>query len=220
MRSAALLALALVSLAGCSGNAPPPPPASPPPQADAVPAPVDDIAQQDEIVDPIADGTDGEGDPEPTPPEYDPAPWSGAKLAAGAVAGPYLQEWRKAQNRARCAPLAPADLGEHGGATPRRANFSGGWAVAYDEPGLRSAFGIAGAGVVVDEDDGEYPWPDGIAWADGSRAGYGLEGGTGPGHLAYLRVEGQGCLYNVWSKHGEAHLLELLSQLRFVEIAG
>ena len=79
-----------------------------------------------------------------------------------------------------------------------------------------SAFGIAGAGIEADDDD-QYQWPYAIDWADGSHAGYGLEGGTGPGHLAYLRIQGQGCLYNVWSKHGEAHLVSLLESLRYVE---
>ena len=55
-----------------------------------------------------------------------------------------------------------------------------------------------------------------MAWADGSVAHYGLEGGTGPGHLAYLVLDGQGCVYNAWSQHGEAHLLAFLASLRRV----
>ena len=54
------------------------------------------------------------------------------------------------------------------------------------------------------------------ATADGSTAGYGPEGGTGPAQLAYLRIAGQGCLYNVWSRLGRAHLEQLLGALRFV----
>jgi hypothetical protein len=90
--------------------------------------------------------------------------------------------------------------------------------VAYDEPGLRSAFGIAGAGIEA-TGAGDSIWPDSITWADGSIASYGLEGGTGPGHLAYLEIEGQRCLYNVWSKLGEEHLLALLGKLRRVQAA-
>jgi hypothetical protein len=33
-----------------------------------------------------------------------------------------------------------------------------------------------------------------------------------------VEIAGQGCLYNVWSNLGEAHLLHLLSSLRKVEI--
>src|SRR5207342_2152158 len=69
---------------------------------------------------------DGEGEPEslpdgvaPTPPEYDPAPWSAAPLAAADVPAVYLQQWRKADNRVTCAVLAPAtDIGD---AKPRAA---------------------------------------------------------------------------------------------------
>jgi hypothetical protein len=177
------------------------------PEADGdVPADVDaDVAD------------DGEGEPEPTPPEFDPAPWSAEKLAAADVPAQYVQEWRKADNRATCAPLAPLPAFVDADAKPRRANFSGGWAVAYDRPGDRSAFGVAGAGVEAGGDtyDG---WEGHVAWADGSHAGYGLEGGTGPSHLAFLQVEGQGCLYNVWSHRGEAHLVALLQALRFVDV--
>ncbi len=54
--------------------------------------------------------------------------------------------------------------------------------------------------------------------ADGSSAGYGPEGGTGPSDLAYLRIQGQECLYNVWSRLGRAHLEHLLESLRFVAV--
>jgi hypothetical protein len=132
------------------------------------------------------------------------------------VPAQYLTQWQRADNRDSCAPVAPVDLGEGVGARPRAANFSGGWAVAYDTPDLRSAFGIAGAGITASGDtfDG---WDEAIAWADGSHASYGLEGGTGPGHLAYLEIAGQQCLYNVWSNLGSAHLVHLLESLRFVE---
>jgi hypothetical protein len=200
MRPTAIVMSCVLVLAACSRTAPDTPAAAEP---SATPAEVAPVATPPQ-------------DPEPTPPEFDPAPWSTARLAAVDVPAVYAQQWRKADNRASCALVAFSDLGEGAGAKPRAANFSGGWAVAYDRPGERSAFGIAGAGVLAGGDtyDG---WPDAIAWADGSHANYGLEGGTGPGHLAYLEIAGQGCLYNVWSKLGDAHLVHLLESLRFVD---
>jgi len=58
-----------------------------------------------------------------------------------------------------------------------------------------------------------------------SHAGYGYEGLSSTGEageplLAYLFIDGQGCMYNVWSCRGEEHLLSLISQLRFVEGLG
>jgi hypothetical protein len=128
----------------------------------------------------------------------------------------YRTEWQRAENRASCALLVPAALGDGAGAVPRAAVFSGGWAVAYDRSGQRSLFGVAGSGTTPDSTTYD-AWPHKIKWADGSSAGYGPEGGTGPNQLAYLRVAGQRCLYNVWSRLGVAHLEYLLSQLRFVE---
>jgi hypothetical protein len=153
----------------------------------------------------------------PTPPSSSPpaAPWSAARLKATDVPRFYPEQWRRAENRTSCAMIAPAALGEGEGATPRAATFSGGWAVAYDTPGIRSAFGVAGAGSSAS--DPTYEWPDNIHWADGSSVTYGPEGGSGPNQLAYLRIAGQGCLYNVWSRLGRDHLEYLLGQLRFVE---
>jgi hypothetical protein len=126
-----------------------------------------------------------------------------------------MQEWRAAPNRERCAAIAPVDTGPPN-ATARGATFSGGWAVAYDLEDLRSAFGIAGTGVSA-ADPTYSEWPYSRTWRDGSSAGYGPEGGTGPNQLAYLRIAGQGCLYNVWSRIGREHLEELLERLRFVD---
>lgn len=151
-----------------------------------------------------------------TPPAPPPAPWSGAGLAAVEVPGVYPRVWRAAENRAECALLAPAALPAGGGAaTPRPATFSGGWGVAYDLPELRSAYGVAGTGAEAAGPSYE-GWPNRIVWADGGSAEYGPEGGTGPNQLAYLRIPGQRCLYNVWSRLGQAHLEELLQSLRFV----
>lgn len=60
-------------------------------------------------------------------------------------------------------------------------------------------------------------WPHRVECADGSRAGYGPDGGTGPNWLAYLRIPGQRCLYNVWSREGKEPLEALLRSLRFVD---
>lgn len=145
-----------------------------------------------------------------------PAPWLGAPLPASSVAPVYLEQWDRAANRGSCALVVFAEPGTVGqGATPRAATFSGGWAVAYDLPNLRSAFGVAGAGVSAGEPAYD-EWPYRMRWADGSTAGYGPEGGTGPNLLAYLRITGQDCLYNVWSRLGRAHLEHLLASLRFV----
>lgn len=149
-------------------------------------------------------------------PKTQPAPWSAAALSASEVPGVYTTEWRAAKNRETCALIAPSALGEYANAKPRRANFSGGWAVAYDLPNQRSAFGIAGTG--SNASDPSYAnWPNAMSWSDGSNVGYGPEGGTGPNQLAYLRVNGQGCLYNVWSSISKEHLEELLQSLRLVE---
>lgn len=148
----------------------------------------------------------------PSPP---PAPWSQPALSRSALPGVYVQEWRKAENRESCALIAPRSLGEYASANPRAATFSGGWAVAYDLPGTRSAFGVAGTGAV--SQGATYQWPYGRSWRDGSSAGYGPEGGSGPNELAYLRIAGQRCLYNVWSRISRDHLLWLIDQLRCVE---
>ena len=148
-------------------------------------------------------------------PSAPPAPWSAAPLPAAAVPAVYAAEWRKAPNRETCALVAPRALGDGEGAVPRAATFSGGWAVAYDRAGLRSAFGVAGTGSAA-ADPAYRDWPRALRWADGSSAEYGPEGGSGPNELAYLRIAGQRCLYNVWSRLGRAHLERLLAELRFV----
>lgn len=137
-------------------------------------------------------------------------------LKSSQVPAVYIREWRKAQNRKHCAPLALTGL-NHDGVTPRRASFSGGWGIAYDLPGQRSVYGVAGAGVDAEPfTPGVFPFEKN--WSDGSKAYYGLEGGTGPGYLAYLKVAGQRCLYNVWSKQGKEHLEDMLDHLKLVRV--
>ncbi|HYD54624.1 MAG TPA: hypothetical protein VEA99_18465 [Gemmatimonadaceae bacterium] len=162
------------------------------------------------------------GDPAPAPPRPDLAPWIGSSLREGDVPAVYLGQWGAAPNRATCALLAPRAVPPASGvdaarATPRAATFAGGWAVAYDLPETRSAFGVAGTGSAANAPGTYDQWPHERRWADGSRAAYGPEGGTGPNQLAYLTIPGQGCLYNVWSRLGRAHLEALLASLRFVQ---
>lgn len=147
-----------------------------------------------------------------------------------------LAEWRKADNRTTCAPLSFSAGAEQG--TARRATFSGGWAVAWDTPGVRSAYGIAGTGSLpADQDDAKSQrarlaaqWPYFRELPQLPRpafAGYGVEGagdyssddpaGTSVNSLAYVRVGGQDCDYNVWSRLGRAHLETLLDSLRTIE---
>lgn len=152
-------------------------------------------------------------------PAREAAPWSGAPLRASEVPAVYATAWGAAANRDSCALLAPDSLpAAMRVATPRRATFSGGWGVAYDLPATRSAFGVAGAGTSAWAGDVYDAWPHRMEWADGSRAGYGPEGGAGPNWLAYLRIPGQRCLYNVWSREGKAPLEALLRSLRFVDV--
>ncbi|OCC23671.1 hypothetical protein MB02_10945 [Croceicoccus estronivorus] len=145
-------------------------------------------------------------------------------------------EWSNAENRAACAPVTFTDAGGIA-FNARRAEFSGGWAVAFDLPGTRSAFGIAGTGLLPDDRDDpaaqerrlKAQWPHFRRLPDLPQpafAGYGLEGaraypadapdGVGSQSLAYLRIGGQQCLYNVWSKLGRAHLETLLDSLRML----
>ena len=164
-----------------------------------------------------AGGAGGAPDPSPPPaPSLPPAPWAAARLPAASVPEVYHDEWTRALNRRTCALIAPADLGAGAGARPRAAQFSGGWAVAYDTPEQRSAFGVAGTGSEASAPRYD-EWPSRLEWSDGSTAGYGPEGGSGPNQLAYLEIEGQGCLYNVWSRLGARHLEHLLGRLRFVQ---
>ena len=150
-------------------------------------------------------------------PQSSRAPWAAAPLKAADIPRVYGEQWRGAENRSTCALFAFSNLGEGASAIPRGATFSGGWAVAYDLPGTRSAFGIAGTGVRA-ADSTYKDWPFTRRWPDGSLAEYGPEGGSGPNQLAYLRIADQGCLYNVWSRLGREHLEHLLDATRRVEL--
>lgn len=145
-------------------------------------------------------------------------------------------QWAKAENRASCAPVGFTDTGGVGG-TARPATFSGGWAVAFDLPDRRSAYGIAGPGLIEADRGPPYPqsrklaeqWPYRMELSQLERpsfAGYGLEGakpysaanprGEGENSLAYVRIHRQQCTYNVWSRLGRVHLETLLRGLQLL----
>lgn len=149
-----------------------------------------------------------------------PPPWAAKSVKAKQVPEVFYSQWYKAENQKKCAILLLTAANKERTAKPRKASFSGGWAVAYDKPNARSAFGIAGTGVLALSQNDAMIFPNLIRWSDGSYASYGLEGGTGPGYLAYVTVAGQGCLYNVWSKQGKRHLETLLLSMRFADKPG
>jgi len=198
-----LLASLLIS---CGGSKPPPPA---PAKAVEPPPPV---AQQEPPPPPPEDKPAEPPPPPPPPPALDPPPWAADALDSAKVPKVYLAELKKAKNKATCPLLVITDVAD--GAKPRAANFDGGWAVAYDTKKVRSAFGVAGAGI---EKGGGPGWPNNIKWSDGSTAGYGPEGGTGPKSLAYVEVSDAGCLYNVCSAMGEEHLVQVIKSLRHVK---
>jgi len=146
------------------------------------------------------------------------------------------EEWAKAENREICAPVAfLSDAGARG--TARRAEFSAGWAVAFDTPAQRSAYGVAGPGPVpadmakaaqqAERLGAQWPYFTTLPnLPTPAFAGYGVEGaedypsdnpgGRGLNSLAYVRVGGQKCTYNVWSRLGRAHLEALMVSLRIL----
>lgn len=129
-----------------------------------------------------------------------------------------VDEWSNAENRTWCSALAIADQSLTEGYTPRAAEFSGGWGLVYDAADLRSAFGVAGAGL-VQKPELATRWPTVQHYADGSVVGYGGEGfdEANPRRLAELVVAGQGCMYQVWSELGDEHLATVIDSLRLVE---
>lgn len=147
-------------------------------------------------------------------------PWSAKKIASKHVSEVYYWQWYRAENQQKCGLIVLTTAKNESTAKPRKANFSGGWAVAYDKPNQRSSFGIAGTGVLALDSNDSKAFPNLVRWSDGSYVSYGLEGGTGPGYLAYVTVAGQACLYNVWSKQGKKHLEQLIIGMRFAEKAG
>ena len=152
----------------------------------------------------------------------EPAPWDAhPALKRSEVSKVYRQQWLRAPSRRQCGLLALAthDLAHYPDAKSRKANFSGGWGVAYDlvsKRGMyfRSAYGVANAGTSSDK---VMPWGEKMRYRDGSLVSYGREGGNPAGKwLAYLYLP-NGCFYNIWSGIGEDHLLEMIQGLRKVK---
>ncbi|MDH3730327.1 MAG: hypothetical protein OES13_04265 [Acidimicrobiia bacterium] len=161
------------------------------------------------------------------------APWTLSPLTLNETPRVLVDQWESAENQLWCSALAPAfALPEAEDAVARAAYFGGGWAVAWDKPNGpgstgtseycedcgRSAFGVAGVGLTVKPNTASR-LPDVLEWPDGSLAGYtglGFEVDN-PKRLAELVVEGQGCIYQVWSHLGDDHLVRLIESLRFVE---
>jgi len=212
-----LMATAALAVAGCDRA-----PRQPPPVTPQTRAAVDEAAPS--AVPPASPVSSPAPEPSSEPP-----------LVAEALV---LGEWERAENRQACAPLAFVSTGQARGA-PRPAAFGGGWGVAFDLPNLRSAYGVAGPGLVAADraPTGEQRERLGKQWPyfrelgalpPPAFTGYGIEGaetypsdnpaGRGLNSLAYVRVGGQQCTYNVWSRLGRSHLEHLLDSLRTVRV--
>ncbi|MEM9188897.1 MAG: hypothetical protein AAGF12_06960 [Myxococcota bacterium] len=225
-RSLRRWAWVVVTLAGCGASqAEPAAEATPPVVEETPPAPPPEVVEQAQ-----ADEAAGFEAADPSLPE---APWAGAPVNSSEVADGLITAWQDAENREWCAPVAPTSIGE---GRARVAEYSGGWSLEFDvrgQPGIRSngracgrcgrsAFGVAGTAMRVDEEDPveaeEHRFRDGSFWR--------LEpneeaSGSGPVALvASIKIRGQECLYQVWSLAGEEALLELVNSLRFVEVSG
>lgn len=147
------------------------------------------------------------------------ASWSKPAINSSQTNAVYYQEWSKSPTKNTCPILAlPKDANSQiKGHSVRRANFSGGWGVAYDLPNERSAYGVANAGVLKAGEQVYNSWPYSVVYQDGSTVGYGHEGGDPSAKwLAYLVIPQNRCFYNVWSAQGQFHLEQMLSELRLV----
>jgi hypothetical protein len=153
--------------------------------------------------------------PETVP--VDPAPWDAEPLSSDDVPAVLAEQWHLAENQLWCSALYPSDLGGVSDATIRAAEFGGGWAVAWDTPAQRSAFGIAGVGLPAWEDIA-VRMPSVVTYGDVA-VGFGGEGfdETATKRMAEFSVPGQLCAYQVWSELGDEHLLTLVDSLRRVE---
>jgi hypothetical protein len=172
------------------------------------------------------------------PPSDVAAPWSAAPLPTAAATAT-VEAWQSdGSPGAECPALAPADLGEGEGATPRATTRGqpGAWWVAYDLPGapgeaeIQSPSRDAGKETfsvsAIELDTGSADrFPHKLRWADGSHGSYGAEGdGTLPmpdgvpyPWLAYINMSGSPCLYQVHTYLGRDHLEHLIRELRLVE---
>ena len=147
------------------------------------------------------------------------APWNNPAIDISATDAIYYQEWMKSDNKSVCPILAlPKQASSHlARHSVRRARFSGGWGVAYDLPNSRSMYGVANTGI-INSDEAAYDWPYNIYYTDGSKVGYGHEGGNPTASwLAYV-VTPNNCMYNVWSAQGKTHLEQMIADLRMVKV--
>ena len=160
------------------------------------------------------------------------APWSGPPMSANEAPRQIWSAWENAANRDVCAPLATRTPGRAAGARARTSELSGGWLVEFDRPGLpgidrqghecdtcgRSVFGIAGTSVAPDsllDADSDVLTP---SYSDGSHAETEVTDADGERVASVtFTVNGQGCVYEVWSLLGPDHLAEIVAGLRFVE---
>ncbi len=153
-------------------------------------------------------------------------------MLRGVAPEPLAEQWFGSANRRWCAGLVPAGLETTRRATVRAAEYPTGWAIAYDlptGPGQepdgsdcadcgRSAFGVVGTGRThaADPVAGD---ANSLLWSDGSRAGWddAPVADSATKRVAEVVVAGQGCVYEVWSNLGEAHLVTVVEGLRLVE---
>lgn len=152
------------------------------------------------------------------------APWRQPAISATAVEAVYSREWAKSETQAKCPLLAlpKTAAAQLANRSVRRANFSGGWGVAYDLPNERSAYGVAHSG--ISEPVGQAAiWQDYHLYNDGTELTYGREGGDPQGKwLAYLTLgiqyspAGEHCFYNIWSQQSKTHLEQIITELRLV----
>ncbi len=146
------------------------------------------------------------------------APWSNSAINNSETDAVYQQEWMRSESKSLCPILAiPSKAASHlTGHTVRRANFSGGWGVAYDLPNIRSAYGVANVGT-ANLDDTFNAWPYNITYQDGSILGYGHEGNDpSENWLAYLIIPQNNCFYNIWSTQSKEHLEKIILDLRII----
>src|SRR4051812_16147325 len=66
-----------------------------------------------------------------TPDTLDAAPWSAEPVARTAAPRSLMQTWRRADNHAWCAPLAPVSDRSKRGAHARAGKLDGGWSLEF-----------------------------------------------------------------------------------------
>lgn len=153
------------------------------------------------------------------PPSAIPESWRLTPITASETDSVYKTEWNKSEIGRKCPLLAlPSTANSHLiDRSVRRANFSGGWGVAYDLPAVRSAYGVALSRISDPVGKGGI-WNDYHVYQDGTELTYGREGGDPNGKwLAYLTLGDNHCFYNIWSKQSKSHLEQIISELRVVK---